>query len=247
MTRPASGPFGDHRTLHGRVVEWIGLRIVSGEFGHGDQLPNETDLAASLQVSRGGVREAVKALAAKGLVEPRPRLGTRVLSRSEWNLMDRDVIDWHSRAADREFVRDLLELRLMVEPGAARLAAERATAEQLDELETAYSGMARHAESLPATAEEFVRADLAFHLTVLRASGNQLVEQLGRLLETGLAHALESTAHLPGGVAATLPLHHAVLLAVRKHRPVAAQRATTALLETTADAIRREDAAERRT
>jgi len=90
--------------MHGRVVEWLGLRVVSGEFAPGSQLPNESDLAEGLGVSRGGVREAVKALAAKGLIEPRPRLGTRVLPRAEWNLMDREVIAWHGRIADPRFL-----------------------------------------------------------------------------------------------------------------------------------------------
>jgi DNA-binding FadR family transcriptional regulator len=227
--------------MHGRVVEWIGLRIVSGEFEAGARLPNEADLAARLSVSRGGVREAIKALAAKGMVEPRPRLGTRVLSRPEWNLMDRDVIEWHGRAADLNFLRDLMELRLMVEPGAARLAAERADEQQIGLLEAAYEGMATHAARLPEDEDAFVEADLVFHLTVLRASGNQLIEQLGRLLETGLHHALEATSHLPGGVRATLPLHKAVLTAIRGRKPVAAERATKRLLDTTVDAIEQND------
>jgi DNA-binding FadR family transcriptional regulator len=227
--------------MHGRVVEWIGLRIVSGEFDAGTQLPNEADLAARLSVSRGGVREAIKALAAKGMVEPRPRLGTRVLARPEWNLMDRDVIEWHGRAADLAFLQDLMELRLMVEPGAARLAAERASEEQIATLEAAYDGMATHADLLPDGEDAFVEADLTFHLTILRASGNQLIEQLGRLLETGLHHALEATSHLPGGVRATLPMHRAVLLAVRGHKPLAAERATKRLLDTTVDAIKQDD------
>jgi DNA-binding FadR family transcriptional regulator len=227
--------------MHGRVVEWLGLRIVSGEFAAGSQLPNEADLAARLSVSRGGVREAIKALAAKGLVAPRPRLGTRVLERSDWNLMDRDVIEWHGHAADIVFLNDLMELRLMVEPGAARLAAQRADADQITQLEVAYAGMAAHADRLPTEEDAFVAADLAFHLTVLRASGNQLVEQLGRLLEAGLLHALEATSHLPGGVKATLPLHRAVLSAIRGAKPVAAERATKRLLDTTVDAIRRDE------
>jgi DNA-binding FadR family transcriptional regulator len=226
--------------MHGRVVEWIGLRIVSGEFDAGAQLPNEADLAARLSVSRGGVREAIKALAAKGMVEPRPRLGTRVLPRPEWNLMDRDVIEWHGRAADLAFLQDLMELRLMVEPGAARLAAERADENQIAMLQAAYEGMAIHASRLPDDEDAFVEADLTFHLTVLRASGNQLIEQLGRLLETGLHHALEATSQLPGGVRATLPLHRAVLTAIRGHKPVAAERATKRLLDTTVDAIRQD-------
>lgn len=223
--------------MHGRVVEWLGLRIVSGEYEPGSQLPNEADLADRLGVSRGGVREAVKALAAKGLVEPRPRLGTRVLARADWNLMDRDVIEWHGRNADPGFLRDLFNLRQMIEPEAAREAATNATEDQLAALAGAYEGMARNAPNLPGSEDAFVAADLAFHLTLLRASGNQLVEQLGRLLETGLHHALEVNSHLPGGVAATLPLHKSVLAAVRNGKPNAASKAMRALLEKTVDAM----------
>jgi DNA-binding FadR family transcriptional regulator len=232
------GPLGRHRTIHGRVVEWLGRRIVSGELPGGSQLPNEADLAAQLNVSRGGVREAVKALAAKGLVEPRPRLGTRVLPREQWNLMDRDVIDWHGRLAKADFLHDLLELRLMVEPGAAQLAAERATADHVATLEAACARMEAHAPHLPEEEDAFVEADLTFHLTLLRASGNQLIEQLGRLMETGLYHGLEASSHAPGGVAVTLPLHQAVLAAVRGGRPVAAARAMRRLIETTTEAVR---------
>jgi DNA-binding FadR family transcriptional regulator len=237
MTIPKAGPLGPHRTMHGQVVDWLGRRIVAGELPGGSQLPNEADLAAQLQVSRGGVREAVKALAAKGLVEARPRLGTRVLPRAEWNLMDREVIGWHGAAADVRFLSELLELRLMVEPGAASLAAERATEAQITALGNAYDGMAEHAKNLPGTAEDFVASDLAFHLTLLRASGNQLVEQLGRLLESSLHHGLEASSHAPGGVAATLPLHRAVLVAVRARRPTAAARAMRKLIDTTTEAV----------
>lgn len=232
--------------MHGRVVEWIGTRIVSGEFPDGSRLPNEAELAAHLNVSRGGVREAVKALAAKGLLEPRPRLGTRVLPRHDWNLMDREVIDWHGRTSNPAFLVDLLELRLMVEPDAARLSAERANDEQLAALAVAYEGMAEHAPGLPAAEDAFVAADLAFHMTLLEASGNQLVAQLGRLLETGLHHALEATSHLRGGVAATLPLHRSVLVAVRGRRGEAAARAMRRLINVTVEAAEKASATTRR-
>lgn len=231
-----AGPLGPHRTLHGRVVEWLGRRIVSGELACGARLPNEEELAAELNVSRGGVREAVKALAAKGLVEARPRLGTRVLPRDAWNLMDREVISWHG--PDGTFLADLLELRLMVEPGAARLAAERATDDQLAALDAAYARMAAEAGRVPGDVAAFVEADLSFHLTLLRAAGNQLVEHLGRLLEAGLHHGMVATSHAPGGVAATLPLHQAVLGAVRARRPAAAARAMQRLLDTTTETVR---------
>jgi DNA-binding FadR family transcriptional regulator len=225
--------------MHGRVVEYLGRRIVSGEFPDGSRLPNESELAARLGVSRGGVREAVKALAAKGLVEPRPRLGTRVLPRRQWNLMDREVIDWRGETGDPEFLKDLLELRLMIEPGASQLAAARSSDEQIAVLETAYAAMTSHASKLPEEGPAFVTADLAFHLTLLRASGNQLLEQLGRLLEASLHHGLHASSRAPGGVAATLPLHHAVLVAVSEHRPAAAHRAMKQLIETTSAAVKR--------
>ncbi|SFP43784.1 regulatory protein, gntR family [Amycolatopsis arida] len=120
-------PLGRHRTIHGQVVEWLGRRIVAGELSHGSRLPNEAELAAQVKVSRGGVREAVKALAAKGLVDPRPRLGTRVLPRDQWNLMDREVIEWHSRAATPEF--DYVHLHpegeILVARGRQRIACMR--------------------------------------------------------------------------------------------------------------------------
>jgi DNA-binding FadR family transcriptional regulator len=231
-------PLGRHRTMHGRVVEWLGRRIVSGELTDGSQLPNEAELAAQLKVSRGGIREAVKALAAKGLVEPRPRLGTRVLPREQWNLMDPEVITWHHGSAPPGFLTDLLELRMLVEPGAAELAASRATAEQLDILENAYRSMADHALRLPDSEDEFGRADLTFHLTLLRASGNPLIEQLGRVLEPSLHHGMHASSHAPGGVAATLPMHRAVLLAVRGRKGTAAGRAMRKLIEATTDTVR---------
>ncbi|WP_394846969.1 FadR family transcriptional regulator [Pendulispora brunnea] len=239
MNNANSSPLGQHRTMHGQVVEWLGRRIVSGELADGTQLPNEADLAAQLKVSRGGVREAVKALAAKGLVEPRPRLGTRVLPREQWNLMDREVIDWHGHVADPAFLEDLLELRLMVEPAAAQLAAERASAEHIATLESSYAAMAKYAPRLPKAEAAFVEADLTFHLTLLRACGNRLIEHLGRLLETSLYHGLEASSHAPGGVEATLPLHRAVLVAVRARKPKQAAKAMQKLLETTSEAVKR--------
>jgi DNA-binding FadR family transcriptional regulator len=232
-------PLGRHRTMHGRVVEWLGRRIVSGELSDGSRLPNEAELAAQLKVSRGGIREAVKALAAKGLVEPRPRLGTRVLPREQWNLMDPEVITWHRGSAPPGFLTDLLELRMLVEPGAAELAASRASVERLDALESAYQDMAEHAIRLPESEDAFVRADLAFHLTLLRASGNPLIEQLGRLLEPSLHHGLHASSHAPGGVIATLPLHRAVLLAVRAGKGPAAGRAMRKLIEATTVSVQR--------
>jgi DNA-binding FadR family transcriptional regulator len=234
---PAAGGLVRHRTLHGHVVEWLGVRIVSGEFRVGSRLPNEDELAAQIGVSRGGLREAVKALAAKGLVVARPRVGTSVQPREDWNLLDPDVIEWRSRVRDDQFVRDLLELRLIVEPGVARLAARRADADQVARLSAACAEMEESAPDLPASEARFIAADLAFHLTLLRACGNELVAQLSRLLESGLEHSFEVTVHLSDGVARTLPLHLKVLESVEQRDGDGAAEAMRSMLTATAAAL----------
>src|SRR5262249_18820510 len=101
-----------NRSLHGQVAHDIGAQILRGDLGPGDVLPNEADFSARLKVSRTALREAIKVLAAKGLVESRPKTGTRVRPRGEWNLLDPDVLAWQLAAGPVEsFVADLFELR----------------------------------------------------------------------------------------------------------------------------------------
>src|SRR5205809_5241457 len=123
------------QSLHGRIVHAIGRRILSGDLRPGDLLPAEPDLGASRTV----VREAVKVLAAKGLVESRPKTGTRVRPRDAWNLLDPDVLAWQREGASpAQFLRKLTEVRRIVEPAAAELAAERASSRELAGVEDAY-------------------------------------------------------------------------------------------------------------
>src|SRR5207244_4849669 len=112
--------------LHGRVAHEIGRRIVSGAIAEGSLLPRESELAAEHQVSRQAIREALKVLAAKGLVASRRRAGTRVRARAFWNLLDPNVLAWHPAGnVDPTFLNDLVELRQLIEPAAAELAARR--------------------------------------------------------------------------------------------------------------------------
>src|ERR671937_464809 len=125
MTKVQTYP---RRGLHGAVVHEVGVRIIRGDLPSGQPLPNEEELGEELAVSRTVLREAIKVLAAKRLVESRPKTGTRVLPRREWNLLDPDVLAWQVEAgADAEFLAEALELRGMSGPAAARRAAERAT------------------------------------------------------------------------------------------------------------------------
>src|SRR5712692_3135820 len=122
------------QSLHGRIVHAIGRRIVRGDLRPGDLLPAEPELGASRTV----VREATKVLAAKGLVESRPKTGTRVRPRDQWNLLYPDVLAWQQEgAADDDLLRKLTEVRRVIEPAAAELAAARADARDIAALERA--------------------------------------------------------------------------------------------------------------
>src|SRR5207247_3167418 len=130
MTKARTYP---RRGLHGAVVHDLGLRIVQGELEAGESLPTEEELSSELTASRTVLREAIKVLAAKRLVESRPKTGTRVRQRAEWNLLDPDVLAWQLEAGpDRRFLEDTLELRGLIEPAAARLAAVRANEGEIE-------------------------------------------------------------------------------------------------------------------
>ena len=125
------------RGLHGEVVHTIGLQIVSGHLRPGDPLPPEDELTSDLAVSRTVLREAVRVLAAKGLVLARPKTGTRVRERSDWNILDPDVLSWRAEAGyDQKLYEETTEVRLAIEPLAARLelAADDLQPDRVDDL-----------------------------------------------------------------------------------------------------------------
>jgi DNA-binding FadR family transcriptional regulator len=171
------------RTSHAQVVDELGKAIVSGEFPVGAILPGDPELAMRFKVSRTVLREAMKTLAAKGLIVPRARIGTRVTAKNQWNLFDSDVLTWHfHRGVDEEFLYHLSEIRLAFAPHAAALAAVNAT-------EAEISGMMRLAVAMgdpEHTAETLAIADLRFHLAVVEASGNPFMRTVGSLIEAAL-------------------------------------------------------------
>jgi DNA-binding FadR family transcriptional regulator len=165
----AKTPRGPGRRLHGAVAHKLGMAIVSGRYAPGDTLSGEVAFAEELDVSRSAYREAVQVLTAKGLVESRPKAGTRVLPRNRWNLLDPDVLAWFfAGEPDVEFVRNLFELRAIVEPAAARLAAERRTKDDLKAMKEALAAMRRHTLATEAGRA----ADRDFHNAILLATRN---------------------------------------------------------------------------
>lgn len=169
--------------IHARIVTELGEKIVSGRLKPGDRLPGDQEMIEQFQASRTAIREAMKVLSAKGLIEARQRAGTRVRPRADWDLLDSEVLSWHSPDSITEtMLKDLEELRELIEPEAASLAAMRATDEDIEALEGAIEQMTKNAANRPVFAE----ADLEFHLAVIEASHNQLIRRLGGITKTVL-------------------------------------------------------------
>lgn len=222
------------RSLHGRVAHDLGARIAGGDYAPGSVLPNETALGASFGVSRTVLREAVKVLAAKGLVEARPKIGTRVRPRDHWNMLDPDVLAWQCAGAGLPVIaEDLLEIRRVVEPHAAGLAAGRATDAEILGIAAAYADMACAPD-----AETSVEPDVRFHLAIMEATHNAFLRPLGALIRTALRASFRLSKSSPGAHERSLPGHAAVLDAIRNRDPEAARGAMRDLLDRTAEDIR---------
>jgi DNA-binding FadR family transcriptional regulator len=216
--------------VHGQVAHDIGLKIVRGELPPGSFLPTEEELSVQLGVSRTALREAIKLMAAKGLVQSRRKAGTRVRPRAEWNMLDPDMLAWQLAAAPVErFVKDLFELRLMVEPHGARLAALRRTDEDLERLHNAYAGMAAAGND----ADRWEEPDMRFHQSLLQATHNELIVPLGALIETALAMGFRLSNATPGGPRHALGMHKAILDAVVARDGEDAHRRMIELLDNT--------------
>jgi DNA-binding FadR family transcriptional regulator len=216
------------KNVHGNTVDHLGEAIVAGRYGVGASIPPEPVLCLELGVSRTVVREAVKSLISKGLITTGPKVGTRVLSEDHWNWFDPDVIIWQSKAGlTPEFLRDLQDLRRVVEPAAMRLAAERATAQDIAEVEAAYAGMRRAVEQ----GGDYVTYDLRFHQGLLRASRNRMLVQMSKALGALLRTSFEISTRRKDGPALSLPLHRAVLDAVIAHDPDKAETAIRVLID----------------
>lgn len=218
------------RGVHGQTVEALARRILGGRIPEGATL-DLVALQSELDVSLTALRESLKVLAAKGMVDARQKRGTFVRARADWNLLDADVLRWQFEGADlatdadRTLLADLAEVRAIVEPAAVRLAAERRTDADLAALDTALETMGERGSG-PGQA---VEADLAFHRALLRATHNELLQRMEMVIEPGLAHR-DRIVHSHPHSEDPVPAHRAVLDAVRDQDPQAAEAAMRALL-----------------
>ena len=214
--------------IHGSIAHDIGVKIVSSEYPPGHILEGEIAASESLHVSRTAYREAVRILAAKGLVEARPKTGTRVSERGKWNLLDPDILSWiFETEPDAELVASLFELRGIVEPRVSALAATRRTTEQVERMARALEAMEVH----KLTSEEGRAADQDFHAALLDASGNPFLISLSSGIAAAVAWTTIYKARLKRLLRDPIPDHRDVYEAIAAGDPFAAHAAMKHLVD----------------
>ena len=222
------------RNLREQVVDEIGSEIMSGRLKPGDFLPSEDVLLVRYNISRTVLREALNMLTGKGILDARPKRGTIVRPRSEWSQLDPIVLGWQrARRGVPAFDggRDaLMEVRLIVEPGAAALAAQRGTDTDFAAIEEAYIAMEKAGDS----PEDFMAADLAFHIACLYASKNDFLAPIAHAIRSEMMASLRITNRDPEtNRTVSLPLHKAILDAIVAGAPEAAVTAMRKHLDDT--------------
>lgn len=216
------------RNLHAQVLWQLGVAIVRGDYPEGAILPSDGELLARFSVSRTVLREALKTLAAKGMIEARARIGTRVLPRARWNLFDADVLSWHFEAGpDMALLQSLAEIRIGVEVESAALAAARRSDAQAEALVAIAESMGK-----AKSAEDFARTDLAFHRTVAEASGNPFMASVSALVEMALTAVfiISSPVEDAGLTAATVESHERIARAIKDGNAEEARLAMKAVI-----------------
>ena len=203
--------------------------VLDGRYPPGEALPREGDLAGELRVSRTSIREAVKVLSAKGLLEARPRTGVRVRPREDWNLLDPAVLSWHpDLTGDRDLMRSLIEARRVIEPPAAGMAAARGTAADLARIEVAYH---RIESAIPDDSAACLEADVAFHRAVIAASHNVILANLIGTIEAALRAVFSVTNRMMDMDSRALAAHRDVLERVRFRDSTGAVAAMNTLID----------------
>jgi DNA-binding FadR family transcriptional regulator len=198
------------RSHTAHVVRTLGMGIVDGTYAQNSILPGDAELMERFEVSRTVLREALRTLAAKGLIQPKARIGTRVRDKAQWNLFDGDVLIWHATSGfDATFLEYLGEMRMALEPEAAVLASRRRTPLQLQHI----YGWVEKMGAEGVTRDEFVDADLNFHLAIATAAGNPFLRSISTLIEVALVSMLTISSPMEE------PARHR--LTVAKHRTVA--------------------------
>lgn len=212
-----------------QAVEVLGQRITNDVYPPEEVMPHEEELADSLDVSRATVRDAIKVLSGKGLVRTARRYGTRVRPVEEWNLLDGDVVTWHEPSHPRikRIFAETTELRTVIEPAVAALAAQRATEVQVQTLLAA--AQAIHPNQ--ADVEAMFAADCQFHVTLFDMTENNVLRQMRQIILTMLRVSYEFGVENPDNDKVSREGHIAVAEAIAARNPDAAKKAMAEMLE----------------
>ena len=225
---PDAGARRQSLRIHGTIARDLGIRIVSGHYKPGEVLDGEVAASDRLHVSRTAYREALRILAAKGLVESRPKTGTRVSPRPKWHLLDPDVLSWiFEFEPDDDLLASLFELRKIVEPEAAALAAQRRDADHIERMADALKGMAEHTLA----SEAGRTADQDFHAALLDASGNPFLATLTSSVAAAVAWTTIFKQRSSPLIRDPLPDHQRVFDAVVASDAEEAHRAMSELVD----------------
>ncbi|MCH2191042.1 MAG: FadR family transcriptional regulator [Gammaproteobacteria bacterium] len=217
-----------------QVAETLGSAIIGQVYGDHNPVPSEAIICEELNVSRSAAREAVKSLAAKGLITSRARQGIRVLPESEWNLFDADVLRWMRDAnPSLGLLREFTELRVAIEPEAAYLAAKRQNKTFIAEIASALERMSKAEQGL----DDPLESDIAFHLSVLNASENRFFMQLGRIIDTTLRVSIRFTNRRTGVRAGSYNDHKKIFDEIVAGNPLEAAKYASELMQGTLTTI----------
>ncbi|EMF5607030.1 FadR family transcriptional regulator [Acinetobacter baumannii] len=217
------------KSQHALIVQQLGLKIVSGEISENEKLPSEVDSCEEYKVSRPVFREAIRVLNAKGLTYSRPKIGTVVRPKEEWHLLDPDVLFWLIQTTpEHEFFKTLSTVRRVLEPELAYIAASTANEEDIERIKQAYEGMEK-----ATTVEEFIEPDIQFHLAIAKATHNDLLAYMSKMLVLPLQQSIQVTSLRPNLQGHSLPRHKAILTAIENKDPLSARHASLVQLDDT--------------
>lgn len=227
------------RNLTHQLAHDLGLAIVQGRY-RARTLPSEAEICRQYNVSRSGTREAVKMLAAKGLLSSRPRQGITILPESRWNLFDTEVLRWILKSRpSRKLLLEFAQMRAGIEPQAAALAAAHGTPEAVAAIEAALERMVEAESGL----DDPLESDIGFHSAILLASENRFFAQLTSFVETALRVSIRYTNAVKGVAGADVQAHARVFRAIRNGNARLARRAVEELLAETIQLIEASEAA----
>lgn len=216
-----------HNLTH-QLTHDLGMAIVKGQYKVGQGLPSEAVLCVEYDVSRSATREAVKMLSAKGLISSRPKQGIQVLPERNWNMFDTDVLSWILNSKPSlALLKEFTQVRVAIEPQAAALAALNGTDEQFAAIEEALTRMADAEEGL----DDPLDADIAFHTSVLLASGNRFIEQLSEFISTALRVSIRYTNRIKGVPGADVQKHADIFNTIKSRDPEKAKHAVKTILD----------------